>query len=165
MAILTKYTNFADVFLPDLVTEISKHIMINNHAINPIDGKNAFYELIYNPKLVELEIWKIYIKIDQVNDFIKHSKSPTSALIFFIPKSDGQPRLCIDYQDPNNLTIKNWYPLTLIRESMNLLDQAKHFTQLNLSNIFLYVCCLEDFWPWELINLLSCAEMIFVWEE
>ncbi len=38
----------------------------------------------------------------------------------------------MDYQDLNNLTIKNWYIFPLIGKVLDGLDQAKKFTQLNL---------------------------------
>ena len=33
-----EYSNFADVFSPDLASELPKNIEINNHAIKLIDG-------------------------------------------------------------------------------------------------------------------------------
>ena len=33
-----KYLDFANVFPPDLVSKLSKHIEINNHAIKLVDG-------------------------------------------------------------------------------------------------------------------------------
>ncbi len=34
----SKYADFADVFLPKLATELSKHTNINNHALELIDN-------------------------------------------------------------------------------------------------------------------------------
>lgn len=42
----------------------------------------------------------------------------------------------VDYRDLNNLTIKIWYPLILIGKSLNPLDWAKQFTQIDLTNAY-----------------------------
>ncbi len=83
---------------------------------------------IYILSLVELEILKIYIETYLKTGFIWPSKSSAKASIFFDKKSDGSFRLCVNYQSLNNLTIKNWYPLLLIGESLGQLGRAKWFT-------------------------------------
>ena len=42
----------------------------------------------------------------------------------------------MDYQGLNNITIKNWYPLPWIGESLDQLGQTKEFTQLDLTNSY-----------------------------
>ena len=37
--VLAKYSDFADVFSPDLVSELLEHTEINNHAIELVDGQ------------------------------------------------------------------------------------------------------------------------------
>ena len=73
---------------------------------------------------MELETLKVYIKNNLVNGFIRLSKFLTRALIFFNKKSDNNIRLYIDYQDLNNLIIKNRYPLSFVGKSLNQLDLA-----------------------------------------
>ena len=62
---------------------------------------------------------KVYIKNNLANDFIRLSKSLFKTLIFFDQKLDKSLGLCIDYQDFNNLTIKNRYFLFFVRESLD----------------------------------------------
>ena len=81
--ISTKYKDFADLFSPDLMSKLSEHTEINNHAI---ELKNA-------------------------NRFIKPSKSPAIASIFFDWKSDRYLCLYANYRGLNNLIIKNRYPI------------------------------------------------------
>lgn len=57
-------------FLPDLTIKLPKFTNINNYIINLIENKQILYNLIYNLGLIELEILKIYIKIDLTNKFI-----------------------------------------------------------------------------------------------
>ena len=72
-----------------------------------MDGQQPFYGPIYSLKPVELEILKIYIELNLANRFIKPSKLPTEAAIFFNQKSNGSFHLYINYRDLNNFMIKN----------------------------------------------------------
>ena len=132
--VLTKYSDFADVFSSDLASELSAHTGINDHAIELVDGQPPPYRPIYNLRLVALETLKAYIETNQANRFIRSSKSPASALILFDWKSDGSLRFYINYRGLNNLTIKNRYPLPLIGESLDRLGRARRFTQLDLTS-------------------------------
>ncbi len=131
-----KYANFADVFSSKLATEFPEHTGINNHAIKLGDDWLPPYGLFYSLKLVELEILKAYIKNNLASDFIRPSKSPAGARIFFDKKPDGSLRLYMDFQGLNNLTIKNRYPLPLVRKSLGRLNWAQYFTQLDLTNTY-----------------------------
>lgn len=88
-AILNKYTNLPNVYLPDLAAKLVKHTKINNHAIDPIDGKQPFYRLIYSPRPVKLKILKTYIKICLANSFIKSSKFSANVPILVVRKLNG----------------------------------------------------------------------------
>ena len=85
---------------------------------------------------MELETLKAYIKNNLINNFIRPSKSPAGAPILFDKKPDGSQKLCVDYQGSNNLTTKNWYPLSLVGESLDRLGQAWQFTQIDLINAY-----------------------------
>ena len=134
-----KYLDFADIFSPDLVSELSKHTRINNHAIELVDGQQPPYELIYNLGPVELETLKAYIETNLANKFMGSSKSSAGTPILFDRKSNRSFRLCIDYRGLNNLTIKNWYPLLLIRGLLDRLRRARRFTQLELTSTYHWI--------------------------
>ncbi len=123
-----EYANFVDVFSPKLAAKLPEHTGINNHAIKLVDDWQPLYGLIYSLGLVELETLKAYIENNLANSFIRPSKSPAGAPILFNKKPDNSLRLCVDYRGLNNLTIKNWYPLLLVEESLNQLGQAWCFT-------------------------------------
>ena len=131
-----EYSDFADVFSPDLASELPEHNGINDHAIELVEGQQPPYGPIYNIGPVELVTLKAYIKTNPANGFIRLSKSPTSAPILFNQKSDGFLWLCVDYQGLNNLKIKNRYPLLLIEESLDRLGRARRFTQLDLTSAY-----------------------------
>ena len=72
-----KYADFADVFSPDLASKLLEHAGVNDHVIEMVNA----------------------------NEFIRPSKSPASAPIFFDRELDGSLWLCVDYRSLNNLTI------------------------------------------------------------
>ena len=75
--------------------------------------------------MVELETLKAYIEINLANGFIRPSKSLANTLILFDWKSNNSHWLCVNYQGLNNFMIKNWYPLSLIGESLDRLRRAR----------------------------------------
>lgn len=122
IAILSKYTNFIDIFFPNLIVELLEHTKINNYAIELIDSKQPSYRTIYSLRLIKLETLKTYIKINLANNFIRPFKFLVDILIFFAQKSNSSLCLCVNYQSLNNQTIKNWYLLLSIGESLDGLD-------------------------------------------
>ncbi len=114
-----EYTDFANIFSPKLAAELPEHTGINDHALELVDDRQPPYGSIYNLGPVELETLKAYIENNLASSFIRPSKSPAGAPIFFDKKPDGSLRLCMDYRGLNNLTIKNRYPLPLVGESLN----------------------------------------------
>ena len=115
---------------------VSDYLDINKLRIDLKASKQLPYRSIYSLGLVELEIFKTYIKSNLANKFIQPSKSPAEAPIFFVQKFDGNFYLCMDYRGLNNLTIKNQYLLSLIKKLLNWLKKANRFTQLNLTNAY-----------------------------
>jgi hypothetical protein len=51
-------------------------------------------------------------------------------------KLGGGVRICQDYRGLNNVTIKNRYPLPLIRETLDALCNAKFYTKLDVIAAF-----------------------------
>ena len=134
--ISTKYSDFSDVFLDKKALILPGVTELNQHVIKLQEGQQSTYRPIYSLGLIELKTLKTYIETNFTNGFIWPSKSPASAPILFVRKLDGSFRLCVNYWDLNNLTIKNQYSLPLIGESLNQLRQAKRFTQLDLTSAY-----------------------------
>ena len=97
---------------------------INDHAIKLVDDWQVLYGPIYSLGPVKLKTLKIYIKNNLANSFIRSSKSLAGASIFFDKKPDGSLKLYVDYQGFNNLTIRNWYYLFLVGESLDQLGRT-----------------------------------------
>ena len=85
---------------------------------------------------IELEELQRYVEENLRKGWIRRSKSPISAPIVFAQKKDGSIRVCIDYQNLNKVTIKNRYPLPLIRELIDRLVGASIFTKLDVQQAY-----------------------------
>ena len=131
-----EYANYADVFSPNLAMELPENTGINEHTIELIKGKQPSYGSIYSLGPVELETLSAYIETHLKTGFIRPSKSPADAPIFYDKKPDGSLRLYVNYQGLNNLTIKNRYPWPLIGKSLDQLGYTKRFTQLDLTSAY-----------------------------
>ena len=118
----TEYLDFANVFLRKLANVPPERTSANEHAIKLKKGNQPPYGPIYSLEPVELETLKTYIETNLANNFIQGSKSLANTLILFVHKPNGSLCLYVNYQGLNNLTIKNWYLLPLIVESLDWLD-------------------------------------------
>ncbi len=131
-----EYADYADVFSFDLAIELREKTSINEYAIELVEGKQPPYGPIYSLSRVELDHLKTDIETHLKTGFIWPFKSTAIASILFDKKLDGRLRLCVNYRDLNNLTIKNRYTLPLIGHSLDRLDRAKRFSQLDLTSAY-----------------------------
>ena len=77
-------------------------------------------------------VFKEWIEENILMGSIRQLSSPFITLVLFAKKLDGGLRFCIDYRDINSKTMKNRYPLPLIKEIPNLLVRARIYTQLDV---------------------------------
>ena len=80
------------------------------------------------------ELREIKEKLKDLFDkgFIQPSVSTWGALVLFVRKTDGSLRMCIDYHQSNNVTIKNKYPLPRIDDLFDQLQGAFCFSKIDL---------------------------------
>ncbi|XP_019171221.1 PREDICTED: uncharacterized protein LOC109166787 [Ipomoea nil] len=64
--------------------------------------------------------------------YIRPSTSPWGAPVLFVKKKDGSMRLCIDYRELNQATIKNKYPQPRINDLFDQLRGAGVFSKIDL---------------------------------
>ena len=122
VTIPAKYLDFANIFSKKSVNIFPKQTRANEHIIKLEEDKQLPYRPIYSLGPVKLKTFKTYIKTNLANGFIKVLKLLVSAPILFVCKPNGDLHLCVNYQRLNNLIIKNWYLLFLIKKSLNQLD-------------------------------------------
>lgn len=117
-----EYLNFAKLFFSNFVAKLLEQFETNNHFINLENDKQLFYKPIYSLRLIEIEILKIYIKINLASNFIKLLKLSISLPILFVYKKNSSLWLCINYEGLNNLIINNYYLFLLIGKLLNQLS-------------------------------------------
>lgn len=131
-----EYSDYANVFSSNLTIKLSENTSINKYVFELVKSQQPLYGSIYALSSVELETLKTYIKPHLKTGFIQSFKSHTGVPILFDKKPNGSFPLCTNYQGLNNLTIKNWYPLLWIDESLDWLSWIKCFIQLDLTGIY-----------------------------
>ncbi|XP_011688730.1 PREDICTED: uncharacterized protein K02A2.6-like [Wasmannia auropunctata] len=85
----------------------------------------------------------------QVHDWLKDGivkpcSSEYASPVVVVKKKDGSSRVCIDYRKLNRVMVKDRYPLPLIEDQLDKLQEAKVFTTLDLRNGFFHVNVAED---------------------
>ena len=84
-----------------------------------------------------------YLDENLSKGFIRASRSESAAPVLFVKKPEGGLHFCVDYRGLNAVTVKNWYPLPLISETLNRLSWAKIFTKLDIIAAFNWLCIQE----------------------
>ena len=101
-----KWQHIEKLFKKNLAYELSKHDF-SDYAINFEKEVQLSYNSIYFFFESKLKILKAYIEKHLTNNFIRLFKFSTDAPILFVKKKNNSFRLCINYRDLNQLTIKN----------------------------------------------------------
>ena len=70
------------------------------------------------------------------NHWIEPSTSPWGAPILFVPKKNGDLRMCVDFRDLNALTVDDSFPLPRIEVMLHKAAGARIFSKLDLASGF-----------------------------
>ena len=87
---------------------------------------------VYPLNVKEQEKLDKFLEEHLKSGWIRPSKSPCAAPFFFVKKKNGSLRPVQDYWWLNKATIKKKYPLPLIQELIDKVQEAKYFTKLNI---------------------------------
>ena len=103
---------FSDVFPKDLPgIPIDREI---EFSIDLLPGTSPISKAPYRMALIELKELKEQLQELLEKGFIRPSASPWGAPVLFMKKKDGTMRLCINYRELNQVTVRNKYPLPRI---------------------------------------------------
>ena len=103
-----------------------------DHAIDVKKGFVLRKGKVYPLSREERKEVRKFIEEQSRKRYIRSSKSPQTALVFFVGKKDGKKRMVQDYQYLNEWTVKNNYPLPLISDMLENIGKKKMFTKIDL---------------------------------
>ncbi len=93
---------------------------------------------------LEMEVVKNQIYEWLNEEIIQHSTSDYASPVVLTSKKDGTKRLCVDYRKLNDVVIKDRFPVPLIEDEIDKLQDAKFFTTIDLRNGFFHVPVSKD---------------------
>ncbi|KAI0993225.1 hypothetical protein K3495_g14959 [Podosphaera aphanis] len=124
-----------EAFLPQLANELPPH-RVWDHKIEIIPGGEPPYNKNRPLSSPELKVVRKWLDENLSRGFIRESKARCAAPLMLAAKPGGGVRICQDYRGLNNVTIKNRYPLPLVRETLDALCHAKYYTKLDIIAAF-----------------------------
>jgi len=131
----TKLMKFKDVFDEISANKLPPH-RIYDCEINLKPDSTLYYGPIYPLTEKESDALKKYIDEMLAKGFIRKSKSPAGAPIFFVLKKNGELRLVVDYRRLNEITYRDSFPLPLINYMLEQLRKGKIFSKIDLRSAF-----------------------------
>jgi len=131
-----EYWDYQRVFQEEEATRLLPHRPGVDLEINIEEGKRLPLKKIYSLGARELEELGEYIRTNKKRDWIRDSFADGGSPIMFVKTKDGKLRLCGDYRELNDITKKDRYPLPLIGEALDRLQEAKFFTKLDIKDAY-----------------------------
>ena len=126
------YRQFARVFSEEASHEFPP-TRIWNHAIElKPNAPQTLPGKIYPLAQAELQELDKFVTEHLKRGTIRPSKSPYAASFFFIKKKNGKLRPVQDYRPINEWTVKNKYPLPLIPQLIDRLQDCSLFTKFDI---------------------------------
>ncbi|XP_057250714.1 uncharacterized protein LOC130591416 [Beta vulgaris subsp. vulgaris] len=133
---------FQDAFPRDL-PGLPPHRMVDFH-IDLVPGATPISRAPYRMAPAEMVELKKQLEELLQKGYIRPSVSPWGAPVLFVKKKDGTMRLCIDYREINNITIRNRYPLPRIDDLFDQLKGAGIFSKIDLRSGYHQMRIVEE---------------------
>ena len=85
-------------------------------------------------RMAPVELQELRVQLQELLDkgFIRPSTLPWGASVLVAKTRGKTPRLCIDYRQLNQVTIKNWYPLPRIDDLFGQLRGVRVYSKIDL---------------------------------
>lgn len=103
-----------------------------DHAITLIDESKMVNQRPYRLPFHQKNAMEELIKHMLESHMIRPNISPFSSPVILVKKKDGSWRMCVDYRQLNENTIKNKYPIPIIEDLLNELYGAAIFSKIDL---------------------------------
>ena len=132
----SEYHDFLDIFSRSDADVLPKHRPRYDHVIEIMEGKTPTWGPLYSMSADELKVLKAYIEKMVDKGFIRASSLSAASPVLFAKKPGGGLRFCVDYWALNAITVKNWYPLPLIKETLERVCKAKIFSKIDIIAAF-----------------------------
>ena len=130
-----KYHEFLPLFKKVIADVLPPHRPYD-HKITLKEGFSPPFGPLYSLSRPELQALWEWLDENLSKGFIRASSLPVGAPILFVKKSDGSLRLCMDYRGLNEGTVRNRYPLPLVRETLMQLSRARYYTTLDVRGAY-----------------------------
>ena len=137
--LLTKYHDFFNVLSQADSDILSTHHPYN-YKIPLMEEKTPPWGFLYSMSQDKLKVLRKYLEEYLNKGFIKASSSPATSPVLFACKSGGGLRFCVNYSQLNAMTIKNRYPLPLIKETLERIYKAKIYSKIVVIAAFNRLC-------------------------
>ena len=131
-----QYHELLPLFSKVLADRLTPHWPGIDHEVRLKDGETLTRGPLYSMSRTELVVLKEWLEENMSKGFIRQSSSPFAAPVLFAKNPGGGLRFCIDYRDINSKTIKNRYPLPLIKETLSLFGKAEIYTKLDVRGAY-----------------------------
>ena len=131
----TKYHDFLDVFSWADSDILPLHRPYN-HKIPLMEEKTPPWGLLYSMSQDELKVLKKYLEENFSKGFIRASSSPATSPVLFARKPESGLQCCVNYRQLNAMTIKNQYPLPLIKKTLKRICKAKIYSRIDIIAAF-----------------------------
>ena len=133
--VLLEYHKFLDIFFCQKSDEISSYGAYN-HYIPLKERTEPFLGPLYGMSRKDNEKLCKYLLENLDKRFIRASQSFVASPFLFEQKPRGGLQFCVDCHGLNAITVKNWYPLPLITETLNQLSEAVIYNRFDVIPAF-----------------------------
>ncbi len=127
--------DFKKVFSKILSDSLNTHDQMK-HFIDLMKSKMSCIKSIYKMTWDELAVIWNYLNSMLKKKWIHSSSSSAKVSVLFVKKLNKSLRLCMNYHDFNEITVKNNYSLSLLFETLNCFAHARHFIKINIYNVY-----------------------------
>jgi len=131
-----QYHEFLPLFNEVLADRLPPHRTGFEHEICLKEGETPKWGPLNSMSRAVLVVIKEWLQETMSKQFMHLSLWPVPAHVFFTKKPDGGLRFCIEYRDIKSKTIKNWYPLPSIRETLKSPPKARVYTKLDVCGAY-----------------------------